>query len=183
MIMENKFKYDVFRCYGNYKLTLKQKLTMPYELKYLKYFRKYESSNNNYLRFLYKFIILCISRKSQIQIPVNTTIAKGFYIGHSGRLIINGEVKIGKNVNVATGVTIGQESRGVRKGTPVIGDDVWIGTNSVIVGKVSIGNDVMIAPLTFVNFDVPSHSIVIGNPAKIIKKNNATEGYLLNKIK
>ena len=59
-----------------------------------------------------------------------------------------------------------------------IGDNVWIGTNSVIVGNIKIGNDVLVAPLTFVNFDVPDHSVVIGNPAKIIFKENATEGYI-----
>ena len=43
-----------------------------------------------------------------------------------------------------------------------------------------IGNDVLIAPNTFVNFDVPDHSIVIGNPAKIHHRDNATEGHIPN---
>ena len=38
----------------------------------------------------------------------------------------------------------------------------------------------MIAPNAYVNFDVPDNSIVIGNPAKIVKKENATEGYIEN---
>ena len=67
---------------------------------------------------------------------------------------------------------------GENKGAPVISDNVWIGTNAVIVGKISIGTDVMIAPNAFVNFNVPPHSIVIGNPAKIISRENATEGYI-----
>ena len=89
---------------------------------------------------------------------------------------------IGKNVNVATGVTIGQENRGKRAGAPTIGNNVWIGTNSVIVGNIKIGNDVLIAPLTFVNFDVPDHSIVIENLAKVISRENATEGYISNPV-
>lgn len=32
--------------------------------------------------------------------------------------------------------------------------------------------------LCHLNFDVPDHSIVIGNPGKIIHKENATEGYI-----
>ena len=40
----------------------------------------------------------------------------------------------------------------------------------------------MIAPLTFVNFDVPPHSVVVGNPAKIIHKENATEKYIENRV-
>jgi serine O-acetyltransferase len=37
-------------------------------------------------------------------------------------------------------------------GCPTINDNVWIGTNSVIVGKITIGTDVLIAPNSFVNF-------------------------------
>ena len=53
-----------------------------------------------------------------------------------------------------------------------------IRTNSTVVGKIKIGNDVLIAPNTFVNFDVPDHSIVIGNPARVIHRDNATFGHI-----
>ncbi len=55
---------------------------------------------------------------------------------------------------------------------------MFIGINATIIGNIRIGNDVMIAPNSFVNFDVPDHSIVIGNPAKVIKKVDATIGYV-----
>jgi serine O-acetyltransferase len=38
----------------------------------------------------------------------------------------------------------------------------------------------LIAPGSFVNFDVPSYSMVIGNPGKIIAKENPTDGYINN---
>lgn len=76
-------------------------------------------------------------------------------------------------------MTIGTELRGHRKGTPVIGDYVWIGPNASIVGNISIGSDVLIAPNSYINFDVPDHCIVIGNPGIIYKKNYATEGYIV----
>lgn len=40
----------------------------------------------------------------------------------------------------------------------------------------------MIAPNTFVNQDIPDHSIVIGNPCKVILKMDATEGYISKRI-
>ena len=80
-------------------------------------------------------------------------------------------------------MTIGQENRGARKGAPVIGDNVWIGANAVIVGKIEIGNNVLIAPNAYINSDVPDDSIVIGNPAKIIHNEKATEGYIQNPYK
>lgn len=70
---------------------------------------------------------------------------------------------------------------GVKIGVPTIGNDVWIDPNAVIVGGINIGDNVLIAANSFVNFDVPSNSIVIGNPGKIIPSVRATEGYICQK--
>lgn len=107
-------------------------------------------------------------------------IGPGFYIGHFGTIVVSVHAKIGSNCNIAHNVTIGA-ARGKRSGAPTIGNEVWIGTGSVLVGKINIGDDVMIAPNSFVNMDVPSHSVVIGNPAKIISRENATHNYINNK--
>jgi serine O-acetyltransferase len=109
-------------------------------------------------------------------------IGKGFYIGHFGTIIVSNNSVIGKNCNIATGVTIGASRRGLKKGAPVLGDYVWIGTNAIIVGGITIGSDVLIAPGAYVNFDVPDHSIVLGNPGKIIPRENATEGHINNTL-
>ena len=61
---------------------------------------------------------------------------------------------------------------------PVIGNNVWIGVNSTIVGKIRIGDDVLIAPNTYINCDISDHSVVFGNPCIIKHRDNATEGYL-----
>ena len=71
---------------------------------------------------------------------------------------------------------------GGRQGTPVIGNEVWIGINAAIVGKITIGDDVLIAPNSYVNCDVPSHSIVFGNSCIIKHRENATEGYVNRKV-
>ena len=180
--MNKEFSKDLYRYYGEKGETFAKRLLRPVELKYIALFRKANTARIKPLKLFYTVKLKLLSYKTHIQIPARTQIGEGFYIGHSGRVIINPEAKIGKNVNVATGVTIGYENRGERKGAPTIEGNCWIGTNSVIVGNVTIGEDVLIAPLTFVNFDVPAHSIVIGNPAKIIHKENATKDYVENKI-
>ncbi len=117
-----------------------------------------------------------------LEIPGKATIGEGFYIGHAYGITVNPDAVIGRNCNIHKGVTIGQENRGKRKGAPVLGDCVWLGVNSTVVGAVTIGDDVLIAPNSYVNCDVPSHSIVIGNPCRIIPRDNATEGYVNKRV-
>lgn len=180
--MNKKFSKDLYRYYGEKGESFPKRLLRPVELKYIALFRKANSCKFAPLKLYYTVKLKLMSYKTHIQIPARTEIGEGFYIGHSGRVIINPEAKLGKNINLATGVTIGYENRGERKGAPTLKGDCWIGTNSVIVGNVTVEEDVLIAPLTFVNFDVPAHSIVIGNPAKIIHKENATAEYICNRV-
>jgi serine O-acetyltransferase len=106
-----------------------------------------------------------------------TSIGPGLYLGHWGGVVISHEAVIGNNVNIAHGVTIGAESRGRRKGAPRIGDRVWIGTHAIIVGNVHVGDDALVAPGAFVNFDVPPSSVVVGNPGKIVSEKGSI-GYI-----
>lgn len=46
------------------------------------------------------------------------------------------------------------------------------------MGKILIGDNVLIAPNAYVNFDVPSNSIVTGNPAVVKQDLNATDDYI-----
>ena len=169
------FKKDLYRRYGEKGESLKKRLFRYPELKFICALRKAQASKNVFAKVYYRLKLRRLSNKTQIQIQPSTKIGEGFYIGHSGRVIIHPEAVLGKNMNIGTGVTIGYENRGVRCGAPTFDGNCWIGTNAVGVGNIKIGEDVRMAPLTFVNFDVPSHSIVIGNPAKIIHKENATE--------
>lgn len=91
-------------------------------------------------------------------------------------------MRIGRNCNIHKGVIIGQTNRGINKGVPTIGDSVWIGVNAAIVGRITIGEDVLIAPNSYVNIDVPSHSIVFGNPCIIKHREKATEGYINHRV-
>ena len=108
-------------------------------------------------------------------------IGPGLYLGHAYNIAVAEEAVIGKNCNLSKGCTIGAESRGSRAGAPCLGDRVWIGTNAVVVGKITIGDNVLIAPNAFVNMDVPADSIVIGNPARIIPdRPDATQDYIIH---
>ncbi len=134
------------------------------------------------MRLLYKALFRIWANQRGLEIAANQQIAGGIYIGHAYNITINARAKIGRNCNIHKGIVIGQANRGARKGYPVIGDRVWIGINSAIVGRVTIGEDVLIAPNSFVNVDVPSHSVVFGNPCIIKHRDWATEGYVNNTV-
>ena len=120
--------------------------------------------------------------KYGIEILVGTSIGRGLYIGHWGGIFVNQGAILGENCNINQGVTIGQSNRGRHKGCPVIGNYVWMGANSVIVGKIKLGNNVLIAPGAYVNFDVPDNAVVIGNPGEIVSY-GGTEGYISHAIR
>lgn len=152
-------------------------------LHYIYIFRKCQQNpKNSIVGKFWRMVLRHHQIKYGFQIYPETQIGEGFYLGHWGALVINPKTKIGKNCNIAQGVTIGQQNRGKNEGFPTIGDEVWIGPNAVIVGNIRIGNNVLIAPNSYVNVDVPDNSTVIGNPATIYPKENATEGYINNKI-
>lgn len=148
------------------------------ELRFLYFFRKAQSTNSKIMKKIYRRLMKPYQKIHGLEISDKLQIGGGLYIGHAYNITINPEAIIGKNVNIHKGVTIGQENRGKRKGCPVIRDRVWIGVNATIVGAVTIGEDVLIAPNSYINCDVPSHSIVYGNPCIIKHRDNATEGYI-----
>ena len=110
-------------------------------------------------------------------ISPTTAIGAGLYIGHFGMLVISPLAVIGRNCNINQGVTIGATSRGSRLGAPTLGDRVWVGANAVIVGKVTIGSDALIAPGAFVNVDVPERAVFLGNPGKVVAQTGSV-GYV-----
>lgn len=130
--------------------------------------------------YLYnRFLFQRYRFKYGFDISPNTHIGPGLYLGHFGGVVISQHATLASNINVAQGVTIGAESRGPRKGAPTIEDRVWIGANAVIVGKITVGHDALIAPGAFVNFDVPSKSVVLGNPGRIVSRTGSA-GYINN---
>lgn len=92
---------------------------------------------------------------------------------HPVGIVIGKKVSLGLNCVIYQNVTIGTKDTKNYKDAdyPVIGDNVTIFANSIIFGGIRIGNNVVIGCGSVVCKDVPSGSIVYGNPA-VIKSNN-----------
>lgn len=167
-----KFKNDYYRYAGSYKIKI-GKMLKEHALRYL-----FALRGGRLLLPIRKHL----STKYGINLGNGSNIGPGVYLGHAYGINVNPKAKIGSNCNLHKGCTIGQENRGQRKGAPILGNRVWVGSGAVVVGAITIGDDVLIAPNAFVNHDVPSHSIVIGNPCKVVSRDCATDGYIENLI-
>ena len=91
-------------------------------------------------------------------------IGEGLLVEHGFSTIINVE-SMGRYCHVYQQVTIGWRNGG----QPLIGDNVMVCAGALVLGKIKIGDDVIIGAGSVVTKDIPSHSIVVGNPARIIK--------------
>lgn len=120
-------------------------------------------------------------------------IGKGTYVGMN--TIMNGfvdKIAIGDNVSFGANVYLMVDSGPnaserlqrlypVEHGPITIGNHCWIGSESVIMPNVSLGDFCIVAANSFVKQSFPAYSIVGGTPAKLIRKMTQEEIDILNK--
>jgi acetyltransferase-like isoleucine patch superfamily enzyme len=126
-----------------------------------------------------QFNDFCILRgKEYINIGEDVWIGYFTLIDGSGGLTIGSKVAISSGVHIYTHDTSFHKALNTPKQpdashvsrAPVsIGNNVQIGANSVILPGVAIGDNVVIGACSLVNKDIPSNSIAVGNPCKVIK--------------
>ena len=89
------------------------------------------------------------------------------------------EIRIGDNFQAGPGVQLltpehpldAIARRGEETARPiVIGDDVWIGGGAIVLAGVTVGDRSVIGAGSVVTRDVPSDVVVVGNPAKIVRR-------------
>lgn len=146
-------------------------------LRYMFLFRKRESAKGKLMHTIYSLMLLRLQHRYGIEINTQN-VAGGVLLIHPYNITINGKAIIGEDFTVFKGATVGSIRSGKRAGSPTIGNRVTICPNAMVCGGISIGDDVMISANAFVDFDVPANSIVIGNPAFIKHKENASKDYL-----
>ena len=87
-------------------------------------------------------------------------------------------IHIGEESYVASGAIIFSHdfSRNLKTNT-IVGERCFIGANAIIMPGITIGNESIVGSGAIVTKDVPSNSVVAGNPAKIIKQGIHTKKF------
>ncbi len=93
-------------------------------------------------------------------------LGEGTKVGHFSYL---GNAQIGKNVNIGAG-TITCNYDGHKKHQTVIRDGVFVGSDSMLVAPLELGENSTTGAGSVVTKDVPPDTVVAGIPARIIAK-------------
>ncbi|MFT3834794.1 MAG: DapH/DapD/GlmU-related protein [Micropruina sp.] len=108
----------------------------------------------------------------------NTRIGRDVFINmgckfqDQGGLTIGDGALIGHNVVIAT---LNHDLDPARRADVVpapvvIGNNAWIGSNATILPGVTIGNGAVVAAASVVTRDVPAGTVVVGSPARVIRR-------------
>lgn len=109
------------------------------------------------------------ARLGGVKIGENCHIYSTYFDGIAPQLIT-----IGNNVTITHSSLLIHDASTKKQlgytkaGAIIIGNDVFIGWNSIIIGPVRIGDKVIIGAGCVVTKDIPSNSVVVGNPSRII---------------
>ncbi|ALJ00978.1 serine acetyltransferase [Rufibacter tibetensis] len=101
------------------------------------------------------------------ELPWTTRVGPGLRVYHGQSTVINKATVIGRNCTIRHSTTIGNSK--AEGASPVIGNNVEIGSNVCIIGNINIGDNVVIGAGSIVVKSLPSNSVVVGNPAKVLR--------------
>lgn len=116
-----------------------------------------------------KLITLIIRLIFSCYAPHSADIGRRCVLGYGGLgVVLHARVVIGNDCHIDQGVTIGGTSKKI--GVPALGNRVYVGAGAKILGPIRIGDDVVIGANCVVVEDIPSNSLVVGVPGRVLKK-------------
>jgi len=97
-----------------------------------------------------------------------STIGKGSKVPHLSYI---GDAEIGENVNIGAGtITCNYDGETGKKSKTVIGDDVLIGSDTMLVAPVTVGDGAVTGAGSVVSKDIGPGEVAIGAPARTVRK-------------
>lgn len=108
------------------------------------------------------------------------SVGENFYANHGLVILDAGGVSFGENVFIGPNcgfhtsghpIDFGRRNQGLEYAYPIhVGDNVWFGAGVQVMPGVTIGSNVVIGSGSVVVKDIPSNSVAVGNPCKVIRQ-------------
>jgi len=106
-----------------------------------------------------------VQYKENLKLGNKTDIGAFTYINAKYGVIIEDFVEIGSHCSIYSVSTIDD-----KKGEVVLKKNCKIGSHSVVMPGVTVGENSIVGAFSFVNKDIPDNVIALGVPAKVVKK-------------
>ncbi len=105
-----------------------------------------------------------VQHKDKFKLGYKTDIGAFTYINAKNGVVIEDFVQIGSHCSIYSVSTIDGKEGGV-----VLKKNCRIGSHSVIMPGVTVGENAVVGAMSFVNYDIPDNCVAAGVPAKVIK--------------
>lgn len=96
-----------------------------------------------------------------VDIAPGAEIGPGLRISHGVGLVVGGYARIGAGALLLHGATVGSPEQARVQDMPVIGDNLFLGAGAAVIGRITLGDDVLIGVNAIVTRDIPSGSKVL----------------------
>jgi acetyltransferase-like isoleucine patch superfamily enzyme len=106
-----------------------------------------------------------VQHKNNLKLGYKTDIGAFTYINAKHGVVIEDFVQIGSHCSIYSVSTIDN-----KEGKIILKKNCKVGSHSVIMPGVTIGENSIVGAFSFVNKDVPDNTVAIGVPARVIKK-------------
>ena len=153
---------------SDYEANERKKRSCGYKyLKWLRICRYFYLKNFKILGGISRIIKNIYGNKFGFDFKYNVCLGNGYTISHNTGVIFMAE-GAGDNLIFRNFVVVGESVPG--GGSPTIGNNVMFGTGCKVLGHIKVGSNVVIGANAVVTHDIPDNSVVVGIPAKVIRK-------------
>ena len=105
-----------------------------------------------------------------IEIHPGASIGRRFFIDHGSGVVIGETSEIGDDVLLYQGVVLGGTTTEKKKRHPTLGNGVEMGSGSIALGPITIGDGSRIGASSVVIKSVPAKVTVVGIPGRIVTR-------------
>ena len=112
---------------------------------------------------------------TQIEIHPGATIGHRFFIDHGSGVVIGETSEIGDDVLLYQGVVLGGTTLEKKKRHPTLGNGVEMGSGSIALGPITIGDGSRVGASSVVIKSVPPQVTVVGIPGRVVTKREKPE--------